>query len=224
MTASRVPGQPLRATSGDVVPPLVAEQPTSVEAAVRIMPVAKTRRAQVLDYLHGHGPATDQQIAYDLDIDGSTARPRRRELGQAGLVVADGTARTLSGRRAILWRAVAGVGSPGSDAPRPRAADPRPSVSPATERPLEPTAADAWAEGHQGAAGTVRVDPPGDAHARGRGPAQRGRPAAGGRRGAGTAPGARPVCRELIRADSRRVLIRRQAHVLLDPPECQEAA
>jgi predicted ArsR family transcriptional regulator len=48
---------------------------------------------------------TDEQIADTLHLAPNTARPRRIELVQDGLVVQVGEAKTKSGRRAILWGA-----------------------------------------------------------------------------------------------------------------------
>lgn len=49
---------------------------------------------------------TDAEIQDALGLDGSTQRPRRRELEQAGLVFDSGERRaTHTGRAAVVWRA-----------------------------------------------------------------------------------------------------------------------
>lgn len=50
-----------------------------------------------------HG-ATDEEIAAGLQMNPSTARPRRIELVRRGLVVEAGTRKTKSGRYATAWR------------------------------------------------------------------------------------------------------------------------
>jgi predicted ArsR family transcriptional regulator len=50
-----------------------------------------------------HG-ATDEEIAVGLQMNPSTARPRRIELVRRGLVVEAGTRKAMSGRYATAWR------------------------------------------------------------------------------------------------------------------------
>jgi predicted ArsR family transcriptional regulator len=50
-----------------------------------------------------HG-ATDEEIATGLQMNPSTARPRRIELVRRGLVVEAGTRKASSGRFATAWR------------------------------------------------------------------------------------------------------------------------
>ena len=59
---------------------------------------------RVLEYLETHGPSTDEEIATGLDMNPSTQRPRRIELQKRGLVVEAGTRKTVSGRKAVVWR------------------------------------------------------------------------------------------------------------------------
>jgi len=55
--------------------------------------------------------ATDLEIQSALGMDGSTQRPRRRELQTAGVIVDSGKTRTTpSGRAAVVWVA-GGAGS-----------------------------------------------------------------------------------------------------------------
>ena len=82
---------------------------TSKAAAAGIEPKAGTLRALVLNWLRARGSygATDEEIAYQYDLNPSTARPRRVELVQAGLVRDSGQTRpTRSGRQATVWVAV----------------------------------------------------------------------------------------------------------------------
>jgi predicted ArsR family transcriptional regulator len=60
---------------------------------------------RVLEYLETHGPSTDEEIATGLDMNPSTERPRRIELQKRGLVVEAGTRKTVSGRKAVVWKA-----------------------------------------------------------------------------------------------------------------------
>jgi hypothetical protein len=47
---------------------------------------------------------TDEQIATGLQLNPSTARPRRIELARRGLIVEAGTRKTASKRAAVAWR------------------------------------------------------------------------------------------------------------------------
>lgn len=80
--------------------------PTSIAAAERIEPAAETLRGKALNYLRSVNGATDEQIQQALGLNPSTARPRRVELTEKGLVVESGEARkTSSGRWAVVWKA-----------------------------------------------------------------------------------------------------------------------
>jgi predicted ArsR family transcriptional regulator len=48
---------------------------------------------------------TDEEIASGLDMNPSSARTRRSELEQEGLVIPIGLGKTKSGRRTFLWAA-----------------------------------------------------------------------------------------------------------------------
>ena len=80
---------------------------TSREAAEKAEGTAEAGRARVLSLLRLQGPMTLQQIEDALGWNGNTVRPRRCELAAKGLVRDSGkTAKTKSGRNAILWEAV----------------------------------------------------------------------------------------------------------------------
>ena len=92
-------------TLWDAPPPYQAHSSTSKQAAEQIRPTAGTLRAKVLTLLQSEA-LTDEEIANRLSLSGSTARPRRIELVQAGLVESTGTKPTASGRQAQVWVAV----------------------------------------------------------------------------------------------------------------------
>ena len=74
-------------------------------------PVAQTQRARLLAWLTAHPCVTDEQIAEGAGMNPSAARPRRRELVEAGLVrKVDMDGRTRAGRRAARWVVVGTVG------------------------------------------------------------------------------------------------------------------
>lgn len=82
---------------------------TSRAAAEFIAEDAPTLRKRVLQCIAfaGHFGRTDEEIQEHLLMDGSTERPRRRELQIAGLVIDSGeTRKTRSGRLATVWRCV----------------------------------------------------------------------------------------------------------------------
>src|SRR4051812_13697212 len=66
----------------------------------------RAAQSEVLDALAAIGPATDESLQKHLGWEGSTMRPRRRELVQQGYVEAVGTSTTEAGRRAKLWAVV----------------------------------------------------------------------------------------------------------------------
>lgn len=80
---------------------------TSKDAAARAEPGAPNDRARIYALIVQAGPLTDEQIALRLDLNPSTARPRRVELVEQGLIEPASTATTRSGRSATTWRAVA---------------------------------------------------------------------------------------------------------------------
>ena len=74
-------------------------------------PVAQTQRARLLAWLTAHPCVTDEEIAEGAGMNPSAARPRRRELVEAGLVrKVDMDGRTRAGRRAARWEVVGTVG------------------------------------------------------------------------------------------------------------------
>ena len=71
-------------------------------------PVAQTQRARLLAWLAAHPCVTDEEIAEGAGMNPSAARPRRRELVEAGVVrKVDLDGRTRAGRRAARWEVIA---------------------------------------------------------------------------------------------------------------------
>lgn len=84
--------------------PYQAHSGTSREAASSIKGKSARLREQVLQELR-RNPATDEELATLLTLSGNTARPRRVELVELGLVEDSGQRRkTASGRNAVVWR------------------------------------------------------------------------------------------------------------------------
>lgn len=77
---------------------------TRHEAEEAIQPSAANLREKVLDCIraHPHG-ITDEAGATFSGMNPNTWRPRRGELEKAGRIMASGTAKTLSGRKAVTW-------------------------------------------------------------------------------------------------------------------------
>jgi len=70
-------------------------------------PVAQTQRARLLAWLTAHPCVTDEEIAEGAGMNPSAARPRRRELVEAGVVrKVDMDGRTRAGRRAARWEVI----------------------------------------------------------------------------------------------------------------------
>ena len=88
--------------------PAQRHSPTSKAAAVRMEPVAGTKRAVVLAFLRRcPAGATDEQMQTGLPMGPNTQRPRRVELVRAKLVKDSGVTRTTSGGdQAVVWVAV----------------------------------------------------------------------------------------------------------------------
>lgn len=84
------------------VPPYQAHSETSIAASTSMRGKTKSLRDQVFDLLRV-GPLSDEEIAVALNLNPSTARPRRVELVRLGKVIAVGEGKTRSGRRAVLW-------------------------------------------------------------------------------------------------------------------------
>lgn len=80
---------------------------TSREAAKRIQDRMGRLQELVLRTIINAGMRgkTDLELEHDLELIGSTVRPRRRELELKGLIVDSGLRRlTPAGRRSIVWR------------------------------------------------------------------------------------------------------------------------
>jgi hypothetical protein len=93
-----------------VIPPHVDGSETSYAAALAMVNRTDGLKKQVLTLLQSGGPMTDEAIAVTLKLNPSTARPRRIELVQDGLVVQVGEGKTRSGRRAALWGVATSIG------------------------------------------------------------------------------------------------------------------
>lgn len=78
---------------------------TRGEAEVAIQESAPSLRERVFLCIKNYGPITDEDIATTARIAPNTARPRRLELERAGRIVAAGTTKTRSGRKAVTWEA-----------------------------------------------------------------------------------------------------------------------
>lgn len=88
-------------------PPSQRHSATSVQAASEIHTRTAELREKVYDYLKAHGPATDEQVQEALGMNPNTQRPRRIELVDLRRVRdSQRTAKTRSGRDAVLWRIV----------------------------------------------------------------------------------------------------------------------
>ena len=86
--------------------PAVQSSPTSIAAADAIGASLNALQRSVVAFLRARGDhgATDEEIAVGLEMNPSTARPRRIELVRRGLVVEAGTRKAASGRYATAWR------------------------------------------------------------------------------------------------------------------------
>jgi len=87
--------------------PYQAHSDTSHSAAESMRALAGRLRARVYACIVSHGAAglTDEEIQAELEMQGSTQRPRRVELVRAGLVVDSGLRRrTTAWRSAVVWK------------------------------------------------------------------------------------------------------------------------
>ena len=102
--AAQVAADLQRAGAADLFnqPPAQRHSPTSIAAAESVKGRVSNMRGLVLEVLRD-GPLTDEQIAQVSGLSPNTARPRRVELVDAGLVVKAGISRTKSGRKAVAW-------------------------------------------------------------------------------------------------------------------------
>ena len=77
---------------------------TRHEAEVAIKPCAATLREKAFDAIKAHPQGiTDEAGSTFSGMNPNTWRPRRLELEKAGRIVAAGTAKTRSGRKAVTW-------------------------------------------------------------------------------------------------------------------------
>jgi hypothetical protein len=86
--------------------PFQPHSATSKAAAKAVEPKLNGQQRMIRRYLTGRGPsgATDEEIALDLGFTASTARPRRVELVELGLVKDSGKTRAgSSGRKMTVW-------------------------------------------------------------------------------------------------------------------------
>jgi hypothetical protein len=96
--------------------PLFRKRAPAVQSSITSMQAADALTSSRLNalqdrvhrYLQTRGPAgaTDEEIADALELNPSTARPRRIELVRLGLVVRAGTRKTRAMRNADTWRAL----------------------------------------------------------------------------------------------------------------------
>lgn len=88
-------------------PPAQRHSATSVAAAEQIEPHVGNLQAKVLSAIRfATNGLTDEQGIAITQLSPSTYRPRRIELQRAGLIYDSGETRlTLSGRKAVVWRA-----------------------------------------------------------------------------------------------------------------------
>ena len=87
---------------------LTSTRRTSRLASEAAEPKSGTIRLEVLECIRNSGDSglTDSQIQRQLGLDGSTQRPRRVELVNSAFIVAGPPRRTVSGRRAVTWKAI----------------------------------------------------------------------------------------------------------------------
>ena len=114
------------ASAGEPLPlfsppaPAQAHSETSKAAAKSVRSLRGRTMKIVLQYVWmtkndgGKEGATDEEIQRDLSLSGNTERPARVALVQQGLIKDSGMVRkTLSGRNAVVWVAVARTGIQG---------------------------------------------------------------------------------------------------------------
>lgn len=100
--------------------PSAGPRSTKRAAAESIAPHKSRLCERVLAFIRGRGArgATDEETTLGLAMRSDTARARRCELADTGLVIDSGQRRpTLSGRRAVVW--VAAGGPPDGTGPSP---------------------------------------------------------------------------------------------------------
>ena len=84
-------------------PAFVHPSQTSQDAAFAILPKQGSLQERVLKAIEIHGGLTDQEIADITGLSPNTARPRRIELTNAGVIKDGGTRLTKAGRKAVVW-------------------------------------------------------------------------------------------------------------------------
>jgi len=85
--------------------PYVRGSETSKAASKGVRSRVLNLRERVFNYIAFAGPCTDEQIAEALDMNPSTARPRRIELVNEGRVADSGRKiATKSGSLAVAWK------------------------------------------------------------------------------------------------------------------------
>jgi len=108
---ARVYGPVLVALVTEDMPVATAIRPVPAPYVAPVLmttPVAQTQRARLLAWLTAHPCVTDEEIAEGAGMNPSAARPRRRELVEAGVVrKVDMDGRTRAGRRAARWEVIA---------------------------------------------------------------------------------------------------------------------
>jgi len=84
--------------------PFVHHSQTSQDASKIPAPTLQSRRKDVLEAIAKFpNGLTDLEISEVTGIDGSSARPRRVELLEDGLIESAGTRKARSGRQATVW-------------------------------------------------------------------------------------------------------------------------
>jgi len=94
----------------DPIPPYQEHSVTSIDAAKSMIEKTPNLREKVLGLLRRE-TLTDEQIAKRLDLNPSTARPRRIELVRMGLVFQVGIVQGSSGRSMATWAATPNTGN-----------------------------------------------------------------------------------------------------------------
>ena len=87
-------------------PPAQRHSETSIAAAEAIKPRVEIYRERILAEIKRSGALgrTDGELQEQLNMNGSTQRPRRIELVDAGLVKNSGrTRKSASGRACVVW-------------------------------------------------------------------------------------------------------------------------
>lgn len=76
----------------------------TLQSYMQIQPELTGLRLQVYSVIKACGPLTDNEITEVLQINPSTARPRRIELERMGLIETVESTTQINGRKAALWR------------------------------------------------------------------------------------------------------------------------